>query len=307
MGTIIPRWAERDARSTNADVCGQYGPSGAKAGSHEPVAGCLLLGQEQVVGGPERGVGADEGNPDHGRPDDVPADVGEEHRDDGDPGEHGQDGPVVELRAEDPERLAALGGAREVEEEPGGAEREEHEQGARVPEQRRSDDGEHGERVVRAEVGRVAAHPGDGLPDVGRLGEGRGAEDLSPRAAGGDERLALLPEPRDELGRLGERVRRRRGVLDRGRGRLSTRRPPPDRRGRAKIGVGVGGRGRGVVGDLGVAAGRGGRRPVGAVHGGWRGRGGGARAPHREINRRFLGAGARGISEEVVGKVGRKG
>uniref|UniRef100_A0A8R7QJL3 Uncharacterized protein n=1 Tax=Triticum urartu TaxID=4572 RepID=A0A8R7QJL3_TRIUA len=266
--TIMP--PRQTAQSTNADIGGQDGSSSAEACGNQPIAGRLLLGQEEVVGGPERGVRARKGEPDHDRADDVPPDVGEEHGDDGDPGEQGEDGAVVELGAEDPERLGALGGAREVEEEPGGAEREEREEGARVPEERGGDDGEDGERVVGAEVGRVAAHPGDGLADVGRLGEGGGAEDLPPGAARGDERLALLPEPRDELGRLGERGGRRRGVLDRGRGGGGSR-------GRDGAGAGVGGGGRRRVGgDLGVAGGGGGRRGVGAVHGGGRrGRGGG--------------------------------
>uniref|UniRef100_M8CHU2 Uncharacterized protein n=1 Tax=Aegilops tauschii TaxID=37682 RepID=M8CHU2_AEGTA len=127
--TITP---SQTAQSTNADIGGQDGSSSAEACRHAAVAGRLLLGEEEVVGGPERGVRSREGEPDHDRTDDVPSDVGEEHGDDGDPGEQGEDGAVVELGAEDPERLGALGAAREVEEEPGGAEREEREEGARV-------------------------------------------------------------------------------------------------------------------------------------------------------------------------------
>ena len=60
----------------------------------------------------------DDSNPNHDRPNNIPPNIGEEQRDDGDARERGEHRPVVELGAEDPERL---GGAREVEEEPVGA------------------------------------------------------------------------------------------------------------------------------------------------------------------------------------------
>jgi hypothetical protein len=246
-------------QSNDADIGGQDGPGG-----HQPVPGGLLLREEEVVGGPERGVRADQRAPDHDGSHDVPADAGEEQGDDGDPAERGEHGPVVELRPQDPERLVP---PREVEEEPGGAEEDEREQRAGVPEQRGRHGGEHGQRVVGAEVGGVAARPGERLPERRWPGEGRRAEDLGPGPARRDQRLALLAEPRDELARLGQRGRRRRGVLDRGVG--------GDLR-RGRVGGGVRRRGRGVGRDPGVAgaAPGGGRRRVGvsAADGGGRGR-----------------------------------
>lgn len=173
----------KPSRSSDANVGGQDWSGGAHAGGHQAVAGGLLLGQEEVVGGAERGVRGDEGGADHDRADDVPADVGEEQRDDGDPGERGEDGAVLELHPEEAERLPRRRrGAREVEEEPGGAEGEEREERPGVPEQRGRDDGEHGERVVGPEVGSVPPRPGHRLPDAGRPGEGRRPEHL-PTAA----------------------------------------------------------------------------------------------------------------------------
>ena len=307
--------------STNADICGQDGSGGAHASCHQAVPGGLLLREEEVVGGPERGVRADQRAPNHDGANDVPANAGEEHGDDGDPAERGEHGAVVELHPEDPERLAPLRGAREVEEEPGGAEEEEHEERAGVPEQRGRHDGEHGQRVVGAEVGGVAAHPGERLPERGRLGEGRRAEDLGPGPARRDERLALLPEARDDLAGLDQRRWRRRGVLDRpgvGGGDL--------RRGR--FGVRVRRRGRRVGWDLGVpsaaATGGGGRRvgvsadgggrggrDVGgawAVHGGGGGRsdvgGGGGVRGGRGGGRRGLGGGVVAHDRGEIGFAG---
>lgn len=119
----------------------------------------------------------------------VLADVGEEQRDDGDPCERGEDGAVLELHPEELQRLSRCRhGPREVEEELGGAEGVEREERPRVPEQRRRGDDE---RVVRPEVGRVPPCLGDGLPDAGRLGEGRRPERLPPRPPRRDE---LLPQ-----------------------------------------------------------------------------------------------------------------
>ena len=49
--------------STNTDVGGQDGPGGG----HQTVPGCLLLREEEVICGAQRGVRADEGAPDYDR------------------------------------------------------------------------------------------------------------------------------------------------------------------------------------------------------------------------------------------------
>jgi len=62
----------------------------------------------------------------------------------------------------------------------------------RVPELRGHDtieDGDYRQCVVGAEVGGVAAHPGDGLPKRGRLRQGLRVEDLAPGPTRCDERF----------------------------------------------------------------------------------------------------------------------
>lgn len=86
--------------------------------------------------------------------------------------------------AEDDER--GIGGAEEVEEEPGGEEGEEEEEGEGIGEERDGEDGGEAGEVVDAEVGVVLADAECGFGEGFGLGEGGAVDELRPGAAVGE-------------------------------------------------------------------------------------------------------------------------
>ncbi|KAK9289446.1 hypothetical protein L1049_007601 [Liquidambar formosana] len=112
------------------------------------------------------------------------SDAGEKDDDDAEHDEHAEGFALGEGTAEEDERW--IGGAEEVEEEPGGEEAEEEEERERIREEGDAEDeGEEGE-VVDAEVGVVLADAEGGLGEGFGSGKCGAVDELRPGAALGE-------------------------------------------------------------------------------------------------------------------------
>lgn len=154
-----------DARSDDggSSAGGGIGGCAAEEGEESGGGGSVLLVQKEILWNPKGGVSGDDGESEHESGDEDRSDAGEEDDEGAEADEAPQRLRVGVGATEDHERL--VGGAEEVEEEPGAEEADKDEERDRIRQERHAEDsGDHGE-VVHAEVRVILAEAGRGVGD----------------------------------------------------------------------------------------------------------------------------------------------
>lgn len=159
--------------------------------------------EEQILGHPEGAMDTNNGGAEGERGEDDSPDGGQKHDE-----RRGRDEPAQRLAigerpAEGGEGRGGGRVAEEVEEAPGGEERQEGEERERVGEEGDGEgEGDEGE-VVDAEVGEVLPEAGGGGGDGVRAGEGGPVEELRPGAGRGEGGFGRVVEAEEEGPRRG--------------------------------------------------------------------------------------------------------
>lgn len=153
-------------------------------GQESGVGRRLLFVQEQIFRNPKRTVSTNQTSPHHHSRDQDRSDTGKEKDEDAQNDQDTKRLALAECAAEYNERL--IGGAKEVEEDPGGEESDEHEERERIGDERESNDDSDDREVIDSEIGVVLADAEGGFGERLRFGEGGSVGKFGPWAALGE-------------------------------------------------------------------------------------------------------------------------
>lgn len=123
-------------------------------------------------------------SPHHHSRDQDRSDTGEEKDEDAQNDQDTKRLALAERAGEYNERL--IGGAEEVEEDPGGEESDEHEERERIGDERESNDDSDDREVIDSEIGVVLTDAEGGFGERLRFGEAGSVGEFGPRAALGE-------------------------------------------------------------------------------------------------------------------------